>query len=62
MVQVKQTAEKRKNATNLNIQERITKFHDILSDEPLKYFTDIGKINFPVKIDFLDLNFILKLK
>ena len=57
-----QTAEKRKNATNLNIQERITKFHDILSDEPLKYFTDIGKINFPVKIDFSDLNFILKMK
>ena len=45
-----QNAEKRKNATDLNIQERITKFHDMLSDEhvyrvPLKYFTDIGKIN-----------------
>ena len=44
-----QNAEKRKNATDLNIQERITKFHDMLSDEhvyrvPLKYFTDIGKI------------------
>ena len=52
-----QAAKKRKNVTDLNIQERITKFHDILSDEhvyrvPLKYFTDIGKINFPVKIDF----------
>ena len=52
-----QAAEKRKNVTDLNIQERITKFHDILSDEhvyrvSLKYFTDIGKINFPVKIDF----------
>ena len=52
-----QTAEKRKNAADLNIQERITKFHDMLSDEhiyrvPLKYFTDIGKINFPLKIDF----------
>ena len=52
-----QNAEKRKNATDLNIQERITKFHDMLSDEhvyrvPLKYFTDIGKIDFSVKIDF----------
>ena len=52
-----QTAKKRKIATDLNIQERITKFHDMLSDEhvyrvPLKYFTDIGKINFSVKIDF----------
>ena len=42
-----QTAEKRKYATDLNIQERITNFHDVLSDEhvyrvPLKYFTDIG--------------------
>ena len=51
-----QTAKKRKNATDLNIHERITKFH-MLSDQdvhriPLKYFTDIGKINFPVKIDF----------
>ena len=52
-----QTAEKRKSATDLNIQERITKFHDMLSDEhvyrvPLEYFTDIGKINFPVIIEF----------
>ena len=52
-----QTAEKRKNVTDLIIQERIANFHDILSDEhvyrvPLKYFTDIGKINFPGKIDF----------
>ena len=43
-----QTPKKRKNATDLNIQERITKFHDILSDEhiyrvPLKYFTDMEK-------------------
>ena len=52
-----QTAEKMKNVTDLNIQERITKLHDMLSDKhlyrfPLWYFTDIGKINFPVKIDF----------
>ena len=45
-----QTAEKNKTkkATDLNIQERITKSHDRLSDEHvyrflLKYFTDIGK-------------------
>ena len=47
----KKTAEKRINATDLNIQGRITKFHDILRGDhvysvPLKYFTDIGKINF----------------
>ena len=52
-----QTAEKRKNVTDLIIQERITNFHDMLSDEhvyrvPLKYYTDIGKINFPGKIVF----------
>ena len=52
-----QTAEKRKNSTDLNIQERITSFHDRLSEEhdyriPLIYFTDIGKINFAVKINF----------
>ena len=28
-----QATEKRKNATDLHMQERITKFHDILSDE-----------------------------
>ena len=38
-----QNASKVKKATDLNIQERITKFHDMFSDEhicriPLKYF------------------------
>ena len=52
-----QPAEKKKNATDLNILKIITKFYDILIDEhiyrvPLKYFTDIGKIDFSVKIDF----------
>ena len=52
-----QTAEKGKNAADLNIQERIWRFHDMLSDEyiytvPLEYFTDIGKISFPGEIDF----------
>ena len=43
--------------TDLNINERITKFQDQLKNEfvyrvPLRYFTDLGKINFPLKIDF----------
>ena len=42
---------------DLNINERITKFQNQLKNEfvyrvPLRYFTDIGKINFPLKIDF----------
>ena len=50
------TEVKRKNATDLNIQDRITKFHDMLRGDhvyrvPLKYFTDIRKINFPLRID-----------
>ena len=48
---------KKKNAKDLNIDERITKFKDQLKDEyvyriPLKYFADLGKINFPLKMDF----------
>ena len=51
------TSKKRKIATDLNIQERITKVHDMLSNEhiyrvPLKYFKDIRKINFPCKNRF----------
>ena len=43
--------------TDLNINERIIKFQDQLKNEfvyrvPLRYFTDLGKINFPLKIDF----------
>ena len=43
--------------TDLNINERITKFQDQLKNEfvyriSLRYFTDLGKINFPLKIDF----------
>ena len=42
---------------DLNIEERILKFESQLRDEyvyriPLRYFTDLGKINFPLKIDF----------
>ena len=43
------------NITDLNINERIAKFQDQLENEfvskiPLRYFTDLGKINFQ-KID-----------
>ena len=45
------------NITDLNINERITKLKNQLKNEffykaPLRYFADIGKINFPLKIDF----------
>ena len=47
---------KKNNAKDLNIDERIAKFKDQLKDEyvyriPIKYFTDLGKINFPLKMD-----------
>ena len=43
--------------TGLNTEERIKDFQDVLKSEhvysvPLCYFCDIGKINFPLKIDF----------
>ena len=43
--------------THLNINERITKFQNKLNNAfvcrvSLLYFTDIRKINFPLKIDF----------
>ena len=49
-------AGKANDAKDLNIDDRINKFQDQLKDEyvyriPLRYFTDLGKINFPVKID-----------
>ena len=42
---------------DLNIDKRIELFHEQLEDEfvyriPLRYFSDIGKINFPSKIDY----------
>ena len=51
------TALKKNQAKDLNIDERIELFHDQLADEfvyriPLRYFLDIGKINFPTKIDY----------
>ena len=48
---------KKRHAKDLNIDDRIELFHDQLADEfiyriPLRYFSDIGKINFPTKIDY----------
>ena len=45
------------DVTDGNLDYRITLFQNQLKDEfvyriPLKHFTDIGKINFPQKIDF----------
>ena len=44
-------------AKDLNIDDRITKFQNQLKNEyvyriPLRYFTDIRKINFPTKINY----------
>ena len=44
------------DVTDLSINERITKFQNQLKNEfvyriPLRYLTDLGKINFPLKID-----------
>ena len=41
----------------LSINDRITKFQAMLKNEhvyriPLRYFSDIGKINCPTKIDY----------
>ena len=52
----KQT-EKEKHAKDLNIDQRIELFQTQLKNEfvyriPLRYFSNIGKINFPTKIDY----------
>ena len=51
------TAAKKLHAKDLNIDERISLFRNQLKNEyvyriPLRYFSDIGKINFPTKIDY----------
>ena len=51
------TALKKSHAKDLNRDDIINLFHDQLADEfvyriPLRYFSDIGKINFPAKIDY----------
>ena len=48
---------KQNYAPDLNIDEHITKFKQRPINEhvyriPLRYFTDLGKINFPTKIDY----------
>ena len=48
---------KNNRATDLNIEDRISKFKNLLKNEhvyriPLRYFTDLGKINFLTKIDY----------
>ena len=53
----KQTERKQKHAKDLNIDQRIELFQTQLKNEfvyriPLRYFSDIGKINFPTKIDY----------
>ena len=51
------TALKKNHAKYLNKDKKIELFQDQLSEEfvhriPLRYFSDIGKINFPTKIDY----------
>ena len=48
---------KKNYVTDLNIEDKISKFKNLLKNEhvyriPLRYFTDLGKINFPTKIDY----------
>ena len=52
-----QLAKKKSHATDLNIEDRTTLFQDQLKSEhvyriPVRYFSDVGKINFPTKIDY----------
>ena len=51
------TTLKKNHAKYLNINDRIELFHNQLADEfvyriPLRYFSDIGKINFLTKLDY----------
>ena len=51
-----QTLKKQLHSTDLNIDDRISLFKEQLKNEfvywiPLRYFSDIEKINFPTKID-----------
>ena len=52
-----QLAKKKMHATDLNIEARIELFQEQLKNEnvyriPLRYFSGIGKINFPTKTDY----------
>ena len=49
--------QKKSHAKDVNIDKRIEVFSDQLQDKfiyriPLRYFSDLGKINFPTKIDY----------
>ena len=51
------TEKKKQHVKDLNIDDRITLFQDQIADEyvyiiPLRYLSDIGKINFSTKIDY----------
>ena len=51
------TAKKASHTKDINIDKRTELFGDQLQSEfiyrvPLRYFSDIGKINFPTKIDY----------
>ena len=51
------TAKKASHAKDLNIDDRIALFQNMLKNEhvyriPFRYFSDIGKINFPTRIDY----------
>ena len=62
------TTSKKIYAKDINIGDRITKFKEQLKNEhvyriPLRYFTDLGKINFPTKINYrIKLHFETKMK
>ena len=52
-----QAAKKATQTEDLNIDKRIANFQNLLKNEriyrvPLRYFCDIGKINFSTKIDY----------
>ena len=52
-----QIAATKKNVEDLKIENRLTKFQEQLNNEhvyriPLRYFTDLNKINFPTKIEY----------
>ena len=56
-MRLKQQPSKKNYANDLNIDDRISKFKDMLKNEhvygiPLRYFTGLGKINFPTKMDY----------
>ena len=52
-----QATTKKQHAKDLNVDDRISLFQKQLKNEyvyriPLRYFSDVAKINFPTKIDY----------